>query len=297
MDEDLFIYDLEAPDPQYNIIRDAQEGHPKQVKLFVQDLWEKYRPYADRHFKQQIAIDFDSRFWEMYLTCTLLDKSIPISSSDKGPDVVIQCNGYKVWIEAIAPTSGTNVNPDRVPKMPTGIAVRVPDEEIILRYCAAIKEKYNDKYAKYVENGLIAAGDRYVIALNSCKISEAVMETHPPRIIKAVFPIGARQVTLDRKTLSVIHEGYQYRSTIKRTRGADVRTDLFLSRDYRQLSGILYSRASVRNIPPKIGGDFVFVHNPLANDNQLPFGFLKVGQEYFPKEDDGGWKLEVTEWD
>jgi hypothetical protein len=297
MNDSLFIKDIQASDDTYNVIRDSQDPYPTWIRSIMEDLWLKYRPYADRNFRQQMQVDLDSRFWEMYLACALLDKSIPISHLCVGPDILVENEKFKIWIEAIAPTSGADNNPDRVPDMKLGVASAVPDDEIVLRYRAAIREKYDNKYRNYVNNGLIAPTDTYVIAINSCKIGSAIMETDTPRILKAVFPIGNRQVTIDTKTGIVIDSGYQLRFKIRRVGGAEVRTDLFLDPEYANLSGVLYSHVSIRKVPEKMGEDFIFIHNPLATSNRLPYGFLKVGREYIPTEDNEGYAIKVTNWD
>lgn len=296
MSDSLFISGIQAPDQKYNIFRDSPDPYPTKIRLFMEDLWHKYRPYADRHFRQQMQVDLDSRFWEMYLACTLLENSIPFSSADVGPDIFIEHDNGRTWMEAIAPTSGADSNPDRVPNMKLGVATVVPDDEIVLRYRAAIREKYDNKYHNYLENGVIMPTDAYVIAINSCKIGSAIMETDTPRILKAVFPIGNWQVTIDKKTGIVIDTGYQLRFKIRRVGGAEVRTDLFVNPEYANLSGVLYSHVSVRKIPERMGEDFVFIHNPLATNNRLPHGFLKVGREYIPTEDNGGYAINVTNW-
>ncbi len=295
MDDSLFVNNGQDPDQTYSIIRDSQEPYPREIRSFMENLWRIYQPHADRHFRQQMQIDLDSRFWEMYLACTLLEKSISVSSTDKGPDILVEDKNSRLWIEAIAPTSGADANPDRVPDMKPGVATAVPDDQIVLRYRAAIRDKY-DKYHNYVENGIINPKDAYVIALNSCKISTAIMETDTPRILKAVFPIGNQQITIDKKTGVVIDTGYQLRPLIRRVGGAEVRTDLFLDPQYANLSGVLYSHVSVRKIPQKMGEDFVFVHNPLAA-NPMPRGLLKVGREYIPVEnEEHGYAISVTNW-
>ena len=76
MDEPLFIDSVVAKDTVYNIIRDEKNDlRTIETKLFIEKLWQRYRPYADPHFKQQIQVDFHARFWEMYLTCACLDQS------------------------------------------------------------------------------------------------------------------------------------------------------------------------------------------------------------------------------
>ena len=50
-----------------------------------------------------------------------------------------------------------------------------------------------------------------------------------------------------------------------------------------------------RVVPDNMGEDFVLIHNPLAT-NRLPYGFLKVGREYIPYEDNEEYTLKVTNW-
>lgn len=295
MDDNLFVYGIQAPDNMYNIIRDSLDPYPTQIRSFMENLWRKYRPYADRHFRQQMQVDLNSRFWEMYLACTLLENSIPLSSSDAGPDIFIEHKNGRIWIEAIAPTGGADNNPDRVPDMKPGVVTEVPGDEIVLRYRAAISEKYDRKYHNYVASSLIMPTDSYIIAINGCKIDAAIMETEHPRILKAVFPIGNLQVTINNKIGIVTDTKYQLRFKIRRASGADVRTDLFLNPAYASLSAVLYSYASVHKVPAKMGEDFVLIHNPLAI-NRLAYGFLKVGREYIPTEDNGGYTINVTNW-
>jgi len=149
-----------------------------------------------------------------------------------------------------------------------------------------------------MESGLVMPTDPYVIAVDGCKIRTAVMETDTPRILKAVFPIGNPQVTIDRRTGIVVDNGHQHRPKITRVGGAEVRTDLFLNPEYANLSGVLYSHVSARTSPfdKRMGEDFVFIHNPLATDNNLPRGFLKAGREYVPTEENEGYTIKVTSW-
>ncbi len=296
MDDNLFVPGVQAPDNIYNIIRDNPDPYPTYIRSLMQNLWHEYRPYADKNFKQQIQLDFDSRFWEMYLACTLLQNSIPLSirsSGNIGPDILIEYENGRTWIEATAPTGGTENNPDRVPDMQLGVATEVPEDEILLRYCASISEKYDRKYQDYVATGIIMPTDSYIIAINGCKMKTAIMETEHPRILKAVFPIGYLQVMIGKT--GITDTRYQLRFKITRTSGADVRTGFFMNPEYTYLSGVIYSYASVRKIPNKMGEDFVFIHNPLAI-TQLPHGFLKAGREYTANEDNGEYTITITNW-
>jgi hypothetical protein len=297
MDDDLFINGIEAVDDAYNICRDSSTQYGTQLRSFMQSLWHKYRPFADSNFRQHMLVDLDARFWEMYLACTLLENSLPLLRRDEGPDICIKHNVGRIWVEATAPTSGADTNPDRVPTMKPGIVTVVPGEQIILRLRAAIREKYDGKYRDYVKKGLVRPTDPYVIAINSCRIGPAIMETDTPRILMAVFPVGNWQVTINKKTGVVIDAGPQIRSKIRRTGGAEVRTDVFLDPEYSNLSGVIYSHSSVRSSPfaRKMGQDFTFIHNPLAT-NQLQHGFLKVGREYIATENNDGYTISTTTW-
>jgi hypothetical protein len=273
MKDNLFDYTVTAKDPRYNAIRDNQNPEEEQTRLFIEDLWHKYEPYADRNFKQQIQVDFDSRFWEMYLACTLLDNSIPISKVNPGPDILVQHATGRIWIEAVAPTSGDEDNPDRIPAMRSRVAAIVPEDQIVLRYRGAIEEKYR-KYQRYREMGIIAPTDAYVIALNGCKIPGPIIRPYP-LILEAVLPIERVWA----ESISGWCEDFHIRKEIGRSSGATVRTDVFVNPEYGNLSAVLYSHGNAGNCPPKMGGDFIFIHNPLAV-NLVTQGFLQVGSEY-----------------
>jgi type I restriction enzyme S subunit len=301
MTDRLFIGDVDARDPIYNIIRDEKDDpYIVEVRVFMEKLWQMYHPYADTHFRQQIQEDFHARFWEMYITCALLENSLPVKSRDKisrdkGPDVLIEDQACRIWVEAIAPSSGADENPDRVPDLKLGVAMRDPDEQIILRYRSAISEKFDNKYREYLATDVVSSSDAYVIAINSCKMEAAIADSDPPRILKAVFPIGDQQVTVNKQTLKIIGSGFQFRPAVKRTSGEQISTDLFLNPTYENLSGILFSRASVNHLIKQLGADFIFIHNPLAR-NPVPSGFFKFGREYTAQEGPENYTVTYKDW-
>ena len=301
IDNSLFTDGIVAQDPVYNLIRDERNDQRTiESRVFTDEMWEKYQPYADPNFRQEIQIDFHARFWEMYLTCACLDKSLPVRRriSVQGPDVLIQDEMSNIWIEAIAPSRGAEKNPDRVPDYKfNGTAQNVPNDQIILRYRHAIAEKFDNKYQQYLSDSVIDSSDPYIIAINSCKIFEAgIADTDPPRIIKAVFPIGYQRITITRDTMNIVDSGFQFRPAIERTSGELISTNLFVDKMYECLSGILISHASgIRLIKP-LGADFIFIHNPLAK-NPAPLGFFKIGREYTACENpDGSYTVSCRDW-
>ena len=75
----------------YRVIRD--EGRCSKLKSGIEELWEIYYPYADGDFPKQLSQDFHARYWEMYLTCTLVGNSfnvVPKQGRSEGPDIKIE---------------------------------------------------------------------------------------------------------------------------------------------------------------------------------------------------------------
>ena len=89
MGEKLFSDDINPSDELYRIIRD--ENRCANLKSDMENLWGIYHPYADGDFPKQLAQDFHARFWEMYLTCTLIYNSFKVFNNHLGRS----CNTYK----------------------------------------------------------------------------------------------------------------------------------------------------------------------------------------------------------
>jgi len=278
MVENLFSDDINPSDELYRIIRD--ENGCAKLKSDMENLWGTYHPYADGDFPKQLAQDFHARFWEIYLTCTLIHNSfkvIPKQTKAEGPDIKIDHASTTIWVEAVIPTSGDPSKPDSVPNLQMGVAQQVPDDQIILRYRSAIRYKYFNKYCKYLGDKIITDKDCYIIALNGCKIRHGDRE--PPRIVRCVLPFGWEVVTIDTSSHKVVNRGYQYRAYLRKASGSQVGTDIFTKPEYQHISAVMFSNVDVANPTPVMGEDFIIVRNPLAS-RQLPDDFPRVGWEY-----------------
>lgn len=278
MVEKLFSDDINHSDELYRIIRD--ESRCAHYKSYMEKLWDTYHSYADKDFPKQLAQDFHARFWEMYLTCTLIHNSfnvVPKQTRAKGPDIKTDHASTTIWVEAVIPTSGDPSKPDSVPNLQMGVAQQVPDDQIILRYRSAIHDKYFNKYCKYLEDKIITDTDCYIIALNGCKIRHGDRE--PPRIVRSVLPFGWEVVTVDTSSHKVVNRGYQYRSSLRKASGSQVDTDIFTKPEYQHISAVMFSNVDVANPTSVMGEDFIIVRNSLA-PRQLPDDFPEVGWEY-----------------
>jgi len=283
MIQNLFKKGIKAQDGEYNNLRDSKKNWMIEAKEFCEQLWRKFQPYADKHFLAEIQRDFRSRFWEMYLACSLMEMGAKISCPKTGPDIKIDTIIGTIWIEAIAPGAGAPNSQDRVMSYKDLQDHSVPEKPIILRYANAIYEKYRIKYFKYLNKGIVKEGDSYVIALNGSKIPSSGTDFNPPRIVRSVLPIGFPKVTFDKKSGSITKHTYDYRDRISKNSGSDVYTGIFFDDFYNNLSAILFSNVNPVNRSKLYGQDYILVHNPRAK-NPLQGGIIKKGAEYRVKE-------------
>ena len=94
------------------------------IRDFIEEMWEAYRPYADKDFPQSARNDdFQARYWEMYVGCSLLRQNMQIEPREKrkerwgapnqGPDFRIIAP-HPFWLEAT--TVGPGAGEDAVPE-------------------------------------------------------------------------------------------------------------------------------------------------------------------------------------
>jgi hypothetical protein len=293
----LFVAGVDATDAAYINLRAATDGQARVARDFVEALWVRYHNDADANFETGIRQTFAQRFWEMALTCALRDRGLRVTCPKPGPDNLVVLNQRRVWIEAVCPTPGAPAYGDRVPDQEFNASNmhEVPERQLILRLRGAIRNKYHDQRPKYMDGGLIAADDSYVVAVNGCQLPSAIADTDPPRIVKAVLPIGPPQDVIDRATCKLVESSYAYRRSVTKTNKEEVATDIFLDPAYSGLSAVIYSRLDAGNPPHVLGDDFVLVHNPCAT-NPLPEGFLKVGREFRAEVHENHFSLRKTRW-
>jgi type I restriction enzyme S subunit len=183
----------------------------------------------------EIRREFNARFWEMYLTCALLERASEFGYSlscpkrkDGCPDILLELKGERIWIEAVAATNGEAGRPDSLvePRIPTIVvgdradeqqemdlpiepgaaeSGKIPEGKIVLRYTTAIREKYM-KYLHYRRKGIVRKDDAYVVAVNKSGLAYrwASAAIDLPRFLKAVYPIGELEVLIDKKARKVV---------------------------------------------------------------------------------------------
>jgi len=303
-----------AEDPAYLNLRNIATPEARAGKEFAERLWAQYHPFADTHFLTEIRRDFHARFWEMYLTCALLQHGqqhsysvcCPKPKKTGGPDILVEHGNHRIWIEAVVATDGDATKADSVTKPELAQGYTVPDEKMVLRYTTAIYEKHK-KYLEYRSKGIVAADDSYVIAVNGSPLSYRWAQPEIPRILEAVFPIGPIEVTLDRKTAKIVEVGHQFRPIVYKNTGGEVSTEFFVNNQYCGISAILHSYANAymtvlpfaeglvdQQNADQLGIDFLVVHNPTAL-RPVPHALIAATREYWATPVDGGYmELSVT---
>jgi hypothetical protein len=218
MPKSRLFTDDPASDAAYINVHAAATARMENARKHCEELWELFEPYADREFCIEIRKNFDARYWEMHLTTFLMREGYAICAPKPGPDVGIRFSGCRIWFEATCPTRGAESNPDQVPDLKAvalgaePIVQTTPNEKLVLRYLNSISEKQR-QYSTWLANGIIAAEDAFVVAINPRRLRHEFADTDPPRILQAAYAVGSPYVALDPQTARPIDDFLSVRTT------------------------------------------------------------------------------------
>ncbi len=248
---------------------------------------------ADAKFTKELCSGSEQKYWscvsEALLAARLRKEGLnPSPSHHGGPDFLVIEKGRKIWIEVICPEP-TGVPSDWLTPE-SGKVVNFPHEAILLRWTSAIKEKaekligsLDGSVKGYIEKGIVASGDAYVIAVNGRQLRsgpfpELLGISQFPFAVEAVFAVGPYQITINRDTLKQMRAGHQHRPLLSKPKGAPVAAYSFLDARFRPISAIwavdVDGTSAIGNPEP-----MAVVHNPNA-DSKIPIGFLPAHDEY-----------------
>ena len=255
----------------------------KDAAIFI---FENTHELLDKDFTEKLYHDFPSRFSELLFSyvfkCNF--KLSPIHKSDSGPDLWLETIG--VWAEIVTATNGDLSKPDSLRPNEKHVEYKSENNKKLLRLTNALSTK-SKKYVTDIQNKRASSSDKTIICLNGGWL-ENWLPNHPenglPDIVRAVYPAGDYQLIINAQTNKIVDHEYTYQNTIQKTTPSGsqspVFTDSFLSVENSHISGVLYCYNAGNFLnPDKIGEDFVFVHNVLAQ-NKIALGEIRVAEEY-----------------
>jgi hypothetical protein len=233
-------------------------------------LWEKYLALGlpNAHFvseftsgKKEVVFQ---RAWEMMIARHLDAQGHRLTTLDEGPDFRFEHNGLTVWVEAVSPEpKGVPDDWLERPKPNEFKVGDVPHKEVLLRWTAAIKAKW-EKLNVYREKKIVGENDAYVIAINGCQLGAFALHhgvSRYPYAVEAVYALGPVAIPVDKETGNFGKAFVTGRPSIETAKGAPVQTSLFLDPKYSGVSAIIaYSvdRSTEANLPVDV------VHNHFA---------------------------------
>jgi hypothetical protein len=273
--------------PWYRACRD--HSTKRDVRVSLSRLWNAHGhllPEDAEQFVDQFRRDFPARSWELYILGWLARSGSTIERAPgKGPDF---CATHprigRFWIECVVPTIGEGAN--RVWQRPPDVRIwsGPPDEPIELRYTAAIQAKIA-KVAKYREQGIVAASEPVIIALNQGAILDSDLnDIELPLAMRILYGVGGTVMTVEIGTGATNHE-VRYRTAIENSSGASVSTFIFGEKTSSVVAGVILARHNIFNLYPGRRRRLIMGHNPLAASpipiGALPFrGELWVDDQY-----------------
>lgn len=253
----LFQPTRRGEDELYARIRDHARGEPDRHRL--EQMWSDYRTHAPQSFRKKLQFEFHQRWWEMYLTLGLCRLELPISTSsrDDGPDLLVKYGNLKVWIEAVAPTSGTKS--DAIPESVVNGVQDLPMRECLLRLTQAVTAK-RDVFNSYIQQGIVSEADCCVVALSACDLNQfgTLLEFPQPIMLRVLAGAGDLAIPL-----SGMGGAYSKRkNSTFRDSGSQVDLAMFSSPEFSSVAGVLYSKQDPLNAPMAPEESFEFFVNP-----------------------------------
>ena len=244
---------------------------------------------ADDQFLERLCFGDEASFWQRYtearLACELMDAGYEPSSAKIGPDLVINHNGKRIWIEIVTPTP-VGIPEDWL-RHESNTVVDFPQEAITLRWTTAIKEKIekllgNEEKLGYVRQGVVGPEDAYIIAVNGRMLRDWSPQLNGisqiPFAAEIAFAVGAFKIDIDRKTLKAVGSGHRHRPFVIKPNNAAVPTYTFMDPACAPISAIwavdLDDTTPIGNRQP-----MSVIHNPYAVQS-VPLKFLPAHEEW-----------------
>ena len=253
-----------------------ENEHEEKARVDCEKLWSIFRDYADPNFKREFGFRTHERWFEMYLTVSLLRAGRQIRCPKPGPDVCLLEEGRRMWAEAVCANPGDPGRRDSAPATVPGRVYREPTEQYVLRIRNALDGKQR-KYRKYMKEGIVSGGDVSVVAINVFEVDGIgpYIESHFRR---ALYGVGDPLIRIDRRSGEPLEVSNDVVHNVRKASGAEVDLRPFVNGTMGHITAVLGSHAHAFNLPSKPGEDFALYPN-LSGDVPWPQEVLKVGRD------------------
>lgn len=252
----------EREHPIYARLRDWTDPASEGRRAFFDALWAEYARFAPKRFLGSLQIEFHQRWWEMYLTVTLvrLGFAVETNAADAGPDVTLEVDGPPVFVEAVAPKAGTAS--DRVPEpMHHGVS-DFPERECLLRLTQALRAK-EGAFQTYMRKGIVPVDACRIIALSASDLNQfgSMLDATQPAPLSVLAGAGPLVLTIG----GTAPPRSSRRDVLMRDSGSPVPAALFDDPDFAIVSGVLYSPVELWNAPLDASTTLSSFVNPMAS--------------------------------
>ncbi len=247
-------------------------------KAQIEDLWARFRHLGEPNFRDNARHFLLSPLWEMELWDVFDSLGFRVQRCQNGgPDFNVRKSESVVYVEAAVPIAGSGA--DKVPEPEPGKFVRVPEDQIVLRFRNTIAEKLN-QYKRALAKNVVDKDFSYVVAISSSALPRAFPpgSRDMPFIVKSVYPIGNLMLSIDIDSNTYDEVRYGNRFEIQKRSGSAVDTDVFLNQDYSMISAILYTHKTLLDQTGEVSENLILIHNFCA-ENPLPRGWLGIKRE------------------
>ena len=234
----------------YDDVRNGINDRCRSVREHCEDLWRDYWKFADEHFPVEFALQFHQRWFEMYLTVSLLRRGISIECVKRRPDILAMFDERRVWIEAVCAGKGEPGMADSVPDTPVGVVRDVPIREYVMRVRSSLTEK-SEKYKKYANESVVGPEDLTAIAVNVGGIP-GLCGNMDECVKRSVYGVGNQIVSLDRVSRKIVGSSHESKSSVLKSSGAPVGVQCFTDGSMAHVSAVLGTGTNAFNLPEQL---------------------------------------------
>ncbi len=278
----------------YLNLRDSEHRHAQDGRQHCEDIWNDFAQLADDHFLAEFPIRLHERWFEMYLTVSLLRARLTVACPKPGPDILLTDRDSRIWIEAVCATPGEAGRPDSVPTPQYAklgekpIVTSVPQDQSVLRLRNSLEEKAR-KYNDYLKKGIVDLNDVLVIAINVHAVPTLARDMED-FMMRALYGVGNHIITLAVSTGDIVgRDREQITAIAKKSTGAEVGVQPFIDGSMPQIAAVLGSRSDAVNLPRRLGDDFGLFPN-LTPQMAWTKGSIGLGEEWSFVEAEGEWQ-------